>query len=225
MEYLLTRSKRKTISLEFNDDVQLVVKAPLRVNQKQINDFIHSKNLWIEKTKAKLQKKLEATSDVYQIDGTVLFLGKHLKICYNSNVVLKKPIVDLMNQKIFVSTMEESIIQKVVTKTLYQKTNEIFESTLDEMWSTFSQVHAHEKPLLKLRNMKRQWGNLRHTMPTPSLTLNRSLAKSPKQCIEAVVMHELCHLEHKNHQREFYELLLTYMPDYKKRKKLLQNFG
>lgn len=225
MDYLLTRSKRKTISLEFNDDVQLVVKAPLRVNQKQIDDFIHSKNLWIEKTKAKLQKKLEVTSDDYQIDGTVLFLGKHLKICYNSKVILKEPIVDLINQKIFLSTVEESKIQKVVTKILHQKTNEIFESTLDEMWSIFSQVHQHQKPLLKLRNMKRQWGNLRHTTPNPSLTLNRNLAKSPKQCIEAVIMHELCHLEHKNHQKEFYQLLLTYMPDYKKRKNLLQNFG
>lgn len=45
---------------------------------------------------------------------------------------------------------------------------------------------------------------------------------SPPQAIEAVVVHELCHIREKNHGPRFYALLEHYLPDYRARRKLLK---
>ena len=54
------------------------------------------------------------------------------------------------------------------------------------------------------------------------MTLNIALVQTPRQCIEYVVTHELCHLRHSNHGPAFYELLKKTMPDWEKRKKMLE---
>ena len=44
----------------------------------------------------------------------------------------------------------------------------------------------------------------------------------PDRAIDYVVVHELCHLVHMNHSRDFYALLEKYLPDYKERRALLK---
>lgn len=45
----------------------------------------------------------------------------------------------------------------------------------------------------------------------------------PAEAVDYVVVHELAHIKHHNHSREFYKLIEKYMPDYKRREKLLKN--
>lgn len=45
----------------------------------------------------------------------------------------------------------------------------------------------------------------------------------PKEAVDYVVVHELAHIKHKNHSRDFYELIGQYMPDYKKRNAILKS--
>lgn len=47
------------------------------------------------------------------------------------------------------------------------------------------------------------------------------LMQSPPDAIEYVVVHELCHIRHHDHSREFWALVESYLPDYKERKKKL----
>jgi predicted metal-dependent hydrolase len=55
------------------------------------------------------------------------------------------------------------------------------------------------------------------------ITLNKRLLEAPRNCIEYVVMHEFCHFIHPNHSKHFYGFLSMLMPDWKERKKLLEN--
>ena len=48
------------------------------------------------------------------------------------------------------------------------------------------------------------------------------LMRYPEEAIDYVVVHELCHIAHHNHSREFYALIESVMPDYRKREKLLR---
>lgn len=52
--------------------------------------------------------------------------------------------------------------------------------------------------------------------------LNVDLIRAPKECIDYVITHELCHLKHHNHSPAFYKLLEQAMPDWKKRKHKLE---
>ena len=48
------------------------------------------------------------------------------------------------------------------------------------------------------------------------------LALFPDEAIDYVVVHELCHIKYKNHGKEFYSLLESVLPDYKRRESLLK---
>ena len=55
-----------------------------------------------------------------------------------------------------------------------------------------------------------------------SLCFSYRLMRYPKAAVDYVIVHELAHIKHKNHQKEFYTLIEKYMPDYKEREKLLK---
>lgn len=47
----------------------------------------------------------------------------------------------------------------------------------------------------------------------------------PKTAIDYVILHELAHIKHKNHSKDFYKLIEKYMPDYKQQEKILKHKG
>ena len=83
-------------------------------------------------------------------------------------------------------------------------------------WSQKMGVHVSE---LAYRNMKSSWGNCRPK--TGRICLNIRLALYPVECLEYVVVHELCHLLEPSHNARFYALLSYYLPDWKSRKQKL----
>ena len=58
-----------------------------------------------------------------------------------------------------------------------------------------------------------------------SLCFSCFLMNCPEEAVELVVVHELCHIEEKNHGPRFYALLARYLPDWRERKKLLTMNG
>lgn len=57
MEYKLIRSKRKTLSLEIDERCELVVRAPMFLSTKKIEQFIDEKQNWIEKSIQRMYQK------------------------------------------------------------------------------------------------------------------------------------------------------------------------
>ena len=60
MEYTLIRSRRKTLALEITRDAKLVVRAPLRCPQREIDRFLQQKEQWIALHMAKMQARRES---------------------------------------------------------------------------------------------------------------------------------------------------------------------
>lgn len=55
-----------------------------------------------------------------------------------------------------------------------------------------------------------------------SISLSWRLMQYDEKAIDYVVVHELAHIKHHNHSKQFYSLIEKYMPDYKQRAKLLK---
>ncbi|MEJ2632642.1 MAG: M48 family metallopeptidase [Acidihalobacter sp.] len=62
---------------------------------------------------------------------------------------------------------------------------------------------------MRLLAMKTQWGSC---SPRGTLTMNPHLVKAPRECIDYVLLHELCHLAEHNHSDRFYRLMGQVMP-------------
>ena len=73
-------------------------------------------------------------------------------------------------------------------------------------------------PPLRIRPMKTRWGSL---SPRGSVTLNLWLVTMPLECLDYVIMHELCHVKIKSHGPRFWKLLERFLPDCRQRRKEL----
>jgi len=73
--------------------------------------------------------------------------------------------------------------------------------------------------LFTLRRMQRRWGSC---SASGRVLLNPALVKAPVDCIDYVIIHELCHLRCHHHRPQFYKLLSRILPDWKRRKAKLE---
>ena len=143
--------------------------------------------------------------DESQIDDFVLskaeFILKALERFKVMADAERKFQVELTKQK----TGEESLLADV----------SLFTEILDEFYPAFI-PYGVKKPKLRIRTMKSCWGSC--LVNKGIITLNRKLLMQPRECIEYVVVHELCHFIHPNHSKEFYKFMEQFMPDWKERK-------
>lgn len=95
----------------------------------------------------------------------------------------------------------------------------LFSQVLERLYPLVEKK-APQKPSLKMRQMKSRWGVCH---PAKNyITLNKQLAGKPLAALEYVVLHELVHLLHPNHQAGFHAEMARLMPDYKARRALLK---
>lgn len=73
-----------------------------------------------------------------------------------------------------------------------------------------------------IRDTRSRWGSCRKS--TAALSFSLRLARVPQECIEEVVVHELCHLTQADHSSAFYALMTRYLPDWKERNQRLNSF-
>lgn len=94
----------------------------------------------------------------------------------------------------------------------------IFQTILDQCWPLL-EPYGVARPRLRLREMKSRWGSC--LVYKQTITLNTRLLTCSRECIEYVVLHELCHFVHPNHSPRFYALLASFLPDWKARRQEL----
>lgn len=73
-----------------------------------------------------------------------------------------------------------------------------------------------------IRDQKTRWGSC---SSRGTLSFNYRLIFAPPQVLDYVVVHELCHLTHMNHSKEFWNMVGSVMPDYKTHRKWLKEHG
>ncbi len=214
ISYNIHYSVRKTISIEVSNSQQVIVKAPVATENKQIHSIIQKKADWIVKKLAYFKNITTNFTPKQYIDGEQhLYLGTSypLKIdysCVNS--------VGIINNLLHVttSTITAYNIKQQLQSWYMQQAKLLFSDIFENNWRYFITIVKQNliKPSFKIRNMKSRWGSC---STKNIVTLNSNLIKYPQDCIESVLMHEFCHLIHFNHSKEFYKLLTEVMPDWK----------
>ena len=99
----------------------------------------------------------------------------------------------------------------------WRKVVEAFVPVLVEQWEPILGVKAGQ---LAYRKMKSRWGSCQPS--TGRICINVALALYPPECLEYVVVHELCHLLVPGHGPEFHAIMDRVMPDWKQRRAKLR---
>lgn len=84
----------------------------------------------------------------------------------------------------------------------------------------YSDVMSLQYRQLKFRKMRRRWGSC---SSEGVITLNKELLKLEQQFVDYIVVHELAHLVHMNHSKQFHDLVDRYLPQSQKLRKELKN--
>ena len=152
--------------------------------------------------------------------------NSYISVDKSANIVLKTPKVSSSYiQKLL--TQKENWIQKKLKQieinppivlsldNIHDAKNLVYLQQRVEFFASIMQLKYSE---LKFRKMKSRWGscNSRGT-----ITLNKKLINTPKECIDYVVVHELAHLVYMNHSKKFHLLIDKYICDAKQAKEML----
>jgi hypothetical protein len=96
-------------------------------------------------------------------------------------------------------------------KRIWRKTVEVFVPALVKKWEPIIKVKAGK---LAYREMKSRWGSCQPA--TGRICINTRLALYPPECLEYVVVHELCHLRVAGHGADFKALMDEFLPNWRK---------
>ncbi|AWZ47544.1 M48 family peptidase [Clostridiaceae bacterium 14S0207] len=220
MEIDIKRKKVKNITLKVKSQGTVHLTVPLNTSDEFINKFLKSKEKWIK-------KKVEFFKDNYKnhikksyIEGeNHKYLGEYYKLQVISS---KKEFVslDIENKviKLYVKDKQDLERKKELLHKFYiEKAKIILKELTDKYANKLNETYVS----IKIRGMKTRWGSCNPVKKY--INFNLQLIEKPISSIEYVVLHELAHLKHPNHSKEFWNYVNFYMPDWKLRKQKLNN--
>lgn len=216
MEYAVEYRCRKTLGICVHPDGSVEVKAPVEAPLEQIRKHVHRRASWICK-----QQRYFSSFGIYTPERKYVSGESHL---YLGRQYMLRIIDSERNEVHYKGNIIEIECRhrkdaRALLLAWYRKRAEIkFEEYATPLIARFNRYQV--KPsAIKLKDMATRWGSC---TATGQILLNPRLVCAPRICIEYVIIHELCHLVHRNHTKDFYELLTQEMPDWKKWKMKLE---
>ena len=205
------QKQTKKVSIHIHPDGSVQVDAPSDIPLADIKRAVYKRARWIYNNKNEVKSnKLYALPREYVSGESHYYLGKQyiLKIF---KVKKQSPSVKLLHGQLQVRTSNTSknVIKALLWQWYRDHAIEMFDRRLDELWKDIRWLK--EKPEWKLLTMKKQWGSC---SPKGVLSVNPYLVKAPRECIDYVIIHELCHLKIHNHSKDYYKLLKKTMPEW-----------
>ena len=220
IEYTLTRKNVSNINLNLKPNLLVEVSANHNVPIEKVHQFVRKKASWILKNKEYFKKSLpEIKFEREYISGeTFRYLGRQYRL---KVIKSKKECVKCQRGffNLFVKDKNDINRKSQLLKQWYkEKSIRVFNDSLERSYKPIKKYNI-ERPKIVMRLMKVRWGSCIENKKT--ILLNTELIDAPKLCIDYVILHELIHFKHRNHDKKFYNTMDALMPDWKRRKEIL----
>ena len=109
--------------------------------------------------------------------------------------------------------------QNLKEEKMTEKELEILKQIVQEKVPFYAEKIGEYPNKVRIKDLNYAWGSC---STKRNVSINEKLAKHSEKEIEYVILHELCHLKHMNHSKQFWNLVEEYMPDYKSIRKELK---
>lgn len=220
-DYKLIRQDRKTLSLTVKPSLDIIVKSPQSADQERIDAFLKRKWFWLEQQLRFFDKYQHKTYRKEYVSGESFhYLGRQYQLIVKRR---KSDSVGLIKGSLLVETTK-NVDNKRHNKKLLEgwfdeRRSLVFQERFEEMLGKFD---YKEIPKLEVREMKKRWGSF---VNGNKVVLNPKLIHLPKECIDYVITHELCHLRYKNHDKKYFKYLDKMYPNWEVVKEKLETMG
>jgi predicted metal-dependent hydrolase len=217
---LLRRRGMKHSYIRIRDEGLVEVRCPPHLSLKNVESLIRQKEDWIRKHRSASREREEKAIDWRR---HFLYRGERYPVEH-----LEDPDAgDVMTLHLDREKKRASIRSAFVPEAadcweLYNVQYRLdAPKILGPMVERWSQTTGLRPTALSFRRNRSLWGSC---SGRNRLSLNTRLLLLPDPLIDYVIVHELCHIRHKNHSREFWSLVERYIPDWKERRKALRKF-
>jgi len=211
----IVRSRRKTIALQITDDAMLIVRAPFDVDEKTIEKVVLKHKEWIERKKKEILSRDPKFSRKEFVNGEgFLYLGRYyrLRIVDDQDEPLKFDNGFYLSKKYLPQAKE--IFIKWYKEKAYEK--------ISKRVQFYAQKRGFKFNKINITNAQKRWGSCSFKK---NLNFTWRLIMAPLPVIDYVVVHELVHLEEKNHTKSFWNKVKMLLPEYQKHKNWLKKNG
>lgn len=218
-----TSNRRNTYSLQVTPDKNLVVQAPVEYNIETIEEFIISKQGWIEKKQEFFESVPVVQPRIYEKGEAFYFLGKPYILDVTEG--FDNPGLVLDGDRLVITLPPDTplhsrnqYVRKIVTDWYQEKAK----SLVPELVARYSLMIKRPAPRIRYNTVRRKWGS--YSSRKHEIMINIALLMAPLSLVEYVAAHEVCHIVYPDHSVRFWELVSQIMPDYQIRRKELKTW-
>jgi len=211
VSFELVRSHRRTIAIQIKRDGSVAVRAPYYCTETDIIRFIGVRAGWILKHSTNSSKRHKSEEKSFTDGELHWYMGQQFPLRI---ITSEKNSISFSGSffELRVSAGFSPETGRKMMDALYRKLSmAVFAGRLAALTEKFS-AYSFQPAGLKVRTSKTRWGSC---SANGSITLSSNLLKKRTDLIDYVIIHELCHLRHRNHGPDFYKLLGELCPDYK----------
>lgn len=182
------------------------VSAPYSVKNQTIEMFIRTKLSWIKKQISKFENQARQTKREYISGETFYVWGKryYLQLEHGN----KTSITLLGNKAVF--TVSKNRTMESSERFIREWYRSLLKTEIERILPKWKKITGLIPSSWQTKYMTTRWGSCNST--TKKIWLNVQLAKKTPECLEYVILHELIHLEEKNHNDRFIALMDKHMP-------------
>lgn len=207
--------KTKKFRISVLPDLSINVAAPKGSGQNDIKKVLDEAEVWVAKRAIKYENSVLLGLEKPVENGDKIYiLGENKEIA----VHIGEPCVIVSGDRIVITVKKEEQAEKLFDKWWREQSHRVFSAIFIEKFEIFKKMGC-AIPDMRIKKMHTRWGSCNKRLCR--INLNYYLYSLPALCIEYVIMHELVHLIYSNHKKEFYDFLSACMPDWKDRKKLM----
>lgn len=201
------------IAIHVEPDGSVRVDAPNSAPLDEVLAAVRRRSRWISQhVSAAAARMVHVLPREYVSGESLHYLGRRycLKVILNPTSEVETRLRGAF-VVVTVSKHDATIVRAALDAWYRERARDVFAKRLAAVAEPLSWVR--ELPPVRLQFMSRQWGSC---SPSGRITLNPHLVAAPREAIDYVLLHELCHLKHHNHSRSFYATLERNMPDWAK---------
>lgn len=229
IDFEIIRRKRKSICIKININGEVQVIAPMKTSKEYILNFVNSKGDWIIENRRKLKVALnKKVKREFVNHSTFMYLGKEYPILLIFDNKINKPSVEFVYENINRDTEAKFIIKTNTNdKEKLKKNLENWyrNKTLDIVKERIKLNEFKFKDKITkitIKEQKRRYASINIKNET---FFNWRISMAPLEVIDYIVIHEMCHMDFRNHSKQFWSRVKEVKPDYKKCHEYLKENG